>query len=76
VQGRWFLPDGFEAVWNLVDHACYYHPDWEPPAARTVEAWREAQIFAGVRIVLVEAGSLDPAEVVREARLTRDLGLE
>src|SRR5688572_3433615 len=32
----------------------------EPPAERTVEACKEAQIFAGVQAVLVDAGSLEP----------------
>lgn len=39
----------------------------------TVAAWQEAQVFAGVREVLVDVGNVDPSEVVRTARLRRDL---
>jgi hypothetical protein len=74
VQGHWFLPDGFTTIWDLVDHAARAHPEWEPPLARTETAWREAQIFVRVRTALVDAGSLDEEQVVRSARLTRDLG--
>jgi hypothetical protein len=76
VQGHWFLPDGFETVWDVADHVARHRPDWEPPAERSAAAWREAQVFTGVREVLVDAGNLDPAEVTRPARLGRDLGLE
>jgi hypothetical protein len=76
VQGHWFLPDSFATIWDLVELAARAHPEWELPTARTVAAWRNAQIFAGVRITLAEAGSLDEKQVVREARLKADLGLE
>jgi hypothetical protein len=75
-QGHWLLPDGLETVWDLVEHVARCRPDWEPPAARTPAAWREAQVFAGVREVVADAGNLDPAEVTRGARLQKDLGLE
>jgi hypothetical protein len=74
VQGHWFLPDGFETIWDLVDSASRSHPEWERATERTEAAWREAQIFVVVRVCLVDAGSLDPRDVVRTARLTRDLG--
>ena len=76
VQGHWFLPDGYETIWDLMEVAADAHPEWELPAERTEAAWRNAQVFAGVRICLADAGSLDPEDVVREARLRRDLGLE
>jgi hypothetical protein len=76
VQGHWFLPAGFATIWDLVDHAARMHPEWDPPAERTAAAWRNAQVFAGVRTCLADAGSLDKERVVREARLKRDLGLE
>ncbi|MBN9523175.1 hypothetical protein J0H58_32445, partial [bacterium] len=75
-QGHWFLPDEFQTVWDVADHVARHRPDWEPPAARTAAAWREAQVFAGVREVLVEAGNLDAGEVTRPARLRHDLRLE
>lgn len=75
-QGHWFLPDEFPTVWELADHVARHRPDWEPPAARTAAAWREAQVFAGVREVLAEAGNLDPAEITRSARLRKDLHME
>jgi hypothetical protein len=75
VQGHWFLPAGFATIWDLVDLAARVHPEWEVPATRTAAAWREAQIFAGVRFVVAKAGALDLEQVVREARLKADLGL-
>src|SRR5262249_46339110 len=74
-QGPWFLPGGFETVWDVVDHVSRHRPDWEPPAVRSTAAWREAQVFAGVRSVLVDAGNLEPGAVNRGARLRVDLGL-
>lgn len=75
VQGHWFLPDGFETLWDLVDHVSLVRPDWDPPAEYTVVAWRNAQIFAGVRRCLADAGSLDEKDIFRESRLKADLGL-
>ncbi|HEX4608969.1 MAG TPA: hypothetical protein VH092_12250 [Urbifossiella sp.] len=75
-QGHWLLPDGLETVWDLADHVARHHPDWAPPAARSPEEWREAQILAGVREVLVDAGNLDPDEITRPSRLRKDLNLE
>lgn len=74
-QGHWFRLDDFATIWDLVGYVARHHPDWELPAETTVAAWREAQVFAGVRVELVGAGNLDPKDVVREARLMRDLGL-
>jgi hypothetical protein len=75
-QGHWFpLRDDFLTVWELVAYVAEYRPDWEPPREPTTAAWRNAQIFAGVRAVLVDAGNLDPEQVVREARFVRDLNL-
>ena len=74
-QGHWFRTDEFRTVWDLVDHVAAYHPEWELPAERTVAAWGNAQIFAGVRAELAYAGNLDPRDVVREARLGPDLGM-
>ena len=41
---------------------------------RVPAAWREAQVFAGVREVLVEAGNLDPAEITRQTGFARTSG--
>jgi hypothetical protein len=72
VQGHWLLPSGFETIWDLVDLTPDCHPDWEPPAARTVEAWREAQVFTRVRTALVDALAVDEYQVNRSTRI-RDL---
>jgi hypothetical protein len=74
-QGHWFAITDFLTVWELVAYIAVHHPDWELPRAPTVAAWRNAQVFAGVRAVLMDAGNLDPNEVVREARFVRDLNL-
>jgi hypothetical protein len=76
VQGHWFLPDGFATIWDLVEHARRCHFDWEPPVVRTEEAWREAQIFAGVKIALVNMFALNPKTVMRSACFIDDLGLD
>ena len=68
VQGHWFLPDGFATIWDLVDHAADAHPDWEPPGDHTEDAWRNAQVFAGVRAAVADACGVSPGEVTREAR--------
>jgi hypothetical protein len=75
-QGHWFRTDDFETVWDLVAYIAKHHPDWEPPLERTTAAWRNAQIFVGVRVEVAEAGSLRLKDVVRSARLRRDLRLE
>jgi hypothetical protein len=74
VQGHWFLPEGFTTIWDLVEVAADAHPNWDPPEDRTVAAWRNAQVFAAVRDVMVEALCIDPEQVTREARLKADLG--
>jgi hypothetical protein len=74
-QGHWLLPEGFVTIWDLVEVAADAHPDWDPPEARTVAAWRNAQVFAGVKESLVEALNVEPSAVKREARLMRDLGM-
>ena len=76
VLGHWFLPDGFDSIWDLVDAVTDAYPEWEPPEARTEAAWRNAQIFAGVKVTLVDALSVRPSAVTREARLKRDLGMD
>src|SRR4051794_19336647 len=53
-HGHWLLPAGLATVWDLADRAAA-RPDWDPPAARTEAAWREAQVFAGVREIVAEA---------------------
>lgn len=75
-QGHWWLPQGFDTVWDLAAHVARSRPDWEAPREQTPAAWREAQVFAGVRAVLVDAGNVEPVEVVRPARLMADLRLE
>ena len=73
-QGHWFLPDEIETIWDMVDLVARHRPGWEPPAERTVAAWRDAQVFIGVRGVLVDTLNAYPKEVVRKARLRTDLG--
>ena len=68
VQGHWLLPEGYETIWDLVEVAADMHPDWEPPEERTVAAWRNAQVFAGVRDVMVDALAVEPQDVTRQTR--------
>jgi hypothetical protein len=75
-QGHWWLPNGLVTIWDLAAHIARCRPDWEPPAVFTPAAWWDAQLFAGVREVLVVVGNLDLDDVVRTARLRADLRLE
>lgn len=68
-QGHWLLPDGFATIWDLVEVAADAHPNWDPPEERTVAAWRNAQVFACVRDVMVEALCVEPEDVTRETRI-------
>lgn len=75
-QGHWFQPAGLATVWDMAAWVARSRPDLEPPVVANSDVWQEAQLFAGVRAVLVETGNLDPTEVTRPARLMADLGLE
>jgi hypothetical protein len=75
-QGHWWLPSGLATVWDLASYIATQRPDWESPSEHSGGVWREAQVFAGVRSVLTEAGNLDREQVTRRARLGADLGLE
>jgi acyl carrier protein len=74
-QGPGWLPRGLITVWDLAAYISAHGPFWAAPRELTTSAWREAQIFAGVREVLVEAGNLDPEQITRPARLVADLDL-
>jgi hypothetical protein len=76
VPGEGYRPVGFYTIWDLVDHVDRFRPDWVRPLKRTEAAWQDAQIFAGVRVSVAEAGGLDLEIVVRGARLMHDLGSE
>jgi hypothetical protein len=52
------------------------HSEWVLPSPLQEATWREAQVFAGVRAVLVDALNVDPEEAVRTATLQGDLGAE
>lgn len=75
-QGHWFRTDDFKTVWELAEYVARCRPEWVAASELTVAAWRNAQIFAGVRVEVAGAGNLDLSEVVREARFKRDLNME
>ena len=75
-QGLARPPRNWSTIWDLAAYLRLRFPDWQSPVLQTLEEWREAQIFAGVRAVLVEVGNLNPDQVVRDSRLQADLGLE
>ncbi len=70
---QWVFPDGWSSVHQLALYVAQRR-DWLPPADYSVAEWREAQVFAGVRDVLMEALNVDREQVVRKARLMADLG--
>jgi hypothetical protein len=74
-QGHWWLPDDLLTIWDLCNRVALHHPEWELPKEETSAAWRNAQIFAVVRQALVDAGNLNPSDVVRTALLQKDLHL-
>ncbi|MDA0835790.1 MAG: hypothetical protein O2955_15115 [Planctomycetota bacterium] len=74
--GHCYLPEGLVTIWDFANYVAWYRPDWDPPCQFTFVAWREAQIFAGVRHMLCDALSVEADEVVRSARLMGDLGAE
>lgn len=74
-DGRWSFPNGWLTVWDLADYLAA-RSYLEPPGDYSARAWREAQIFIGVRAVLADVACIHPEEVVRPARLAADLGLE
>src|SRR5262245_45743157 len=67
--GHWFLPTGLTTSGGDGERGLDADSDWRPPTARTVAAWREAQVFAGVKIVMVDALGVEPEAVVRSARI-------
>jgi hypothetical protein len=69
----WCPPLGWTTIWDLAEYLIALGPGREPPAQRSPAAWREAQVFCGVRSVLVETGNHSPDKVVRSARLVPDL---
>jgi hypothetical protein len=73
VQGHWFLPAGFATIWDLVEHATLAHPEWEPPQDCTVAAWRNAQVFAGVRCIAAGFLGVEAEEIIRETRFVDQL---
>jgi hypothetical protein len=74
-QGHYFPIGNFATVWDLVDHVARHRPDWELPAERTPAAWKNAQIFAGVRAVLTADFAIPAGAITRTSRLGPDLGL-
>jgi hypothetical protein len=76
---KWQFPNHWRSVADLAQHLAHQY------AGRTavsnsiqinLETWRDAQIFAGVREVLVDCLGADDYEVRRESRLREDLGAE
>jgi acyl carrier protein len=76
VRGQWFRTDSLQTVWDLVADVSRYHPDWELPAELTSAAWRNAQIFAGVRAVMVECLAMPAEQVTRSTQFLEDLDLD
>src|SRR5262245_58017720 len=67
VSGQWSFPCGWVTVVDLATHVAHLWPSWHLPTKVSVEDWRNAQVFAGVRSCLVECLNVDPEQVVREA---------
>jgi hypothetical protein len=72
-QDRWRPPLGWSTIWDLAEYLVALGPGRELPAQRTPAFWREAQVFGGVRSVLMDAGNFSPKEAVRSARVVSDL---
>lgn len=67
------FPHRWETVFDLADFVASKRPELSPPTERTLTAWRNAQVFAGVRDCIVEQLNFKPEEVWREASFVKDL---
>jgi hypothetical protein len=65
----------FETVFDLADYVATQREDLEPPLDRSLAAWRNAQIFAGVRDCLAYAAGVEAHLIYREASFV-ELGLD
>lgn len=72
LEGMMF-PHCWETVFDLADFVASKRPELSPPQERTLTAWRNAQVFAGVRDCIVEQLNFKPEEVWREASFVKDL---
>jgi hypothetical protein len=70
------FPSKWETVFDVADYLAAKRLEFEPPPERTLAAWRNAQIFAGVRDALEDATGLRPQMIHREASFVKDLGFE
>ncbi len=75
-DGLWSFPHGWTTVWDVAGYLADHSPAWQVPQLQAVAAWREAQVFVGVRACLMEALNVSVEQVVRPARLMADLGAE
>jgi hypothetical protein len=75
-RGLLSFPRGLTTVPVLAANIAVWRPDLEPAVCCTETAWRDAQVFAGVRECLVDAANVAKRDVVRTARLQADLGME
>ena len=69
----------FRPGYTVADLAVAIHPDvgvqqWTYD--RITDAWRSAQVFVGVRKVLVECLGVDDLQITRSARLVQELGAD
>jgi hypothetical protein len=67
------LRRAWETVFDLAAYLATKRVELDPPRERTLAAWRNSQVFAGVRDCMVEQLALQPYEVFREARFVEDL---
>ncbi len=67
------FPHAWETVFDLADFVASKRTELSSPMERTLTAWRNAQVFAGVRDCIVEQLNFKPEEVWREASFVKDL---
>lgn len=67
------FPHSWATVFDLAEFVATKRPELLPPQEYTLTAWRNAQVFAGVRDCIVEQLNFKPEEVWREASFVKDL---
>lgn len=70
------LPCGWETVFDLAAYVATKRVEFDPPAEFTLAAWRNAQVFAGVRDCMVEQLALEPYEIHRDGSFAYDYGCD
>ncbi len=68
-------PAGQSTVWEVARVMARTLGECQPPEFQTVDEWRDAQVFVGVRRILADSICWDETDILRQHRLGEDLGM-